>query len=297
MCLNWSIFAEDALNVDQKAEILTNIFLNTSDQDVADKVVKDFLFNGLKTLFSIDHSPKSLVNLRKLFFNQYFWSQCLSQIKDPKLLSWWQNNWSKLPFESEVRLIKLTERIEKDFQEFNLTENFWEYSADRMSVAEIIEKDKFLCVNLGKGHLGEVLCKFFGTLILEEIKLAMAKRQNNNLFSLYVDEAQDFVQSEALADILSAGRRHGLSVALAHQYIKQIPEKVYQMIQANCASKVIFRCSNEDALSLQKETMPKYNAQDITSLETGEAIVRLWEKDGWQEAEKMKILFSDGCNK
>jgi hypothetical protein len=62
---------------------------------------------------------------------------------------------------------------------------------------------------------------------------------------------------------------------VAHQYIKQLDEKIRDAIFGNVGTKMIFRVGTEDAEFLEKSLKPEFNAKDIQGQENYTAYLSL----------------------
>jgi hypothetical protein len=82
---------------------------------------------------------------------------------------------------------------------------------------------------------------------------------------LYVDEFHDFL-TLSFADILSASRKYGLNLVLAHQHLTQLDEKLKGAILGNAGTVISFRVGVEDAEILAKEFYPVFGATDLVNL-------------------------------
>ena len=74
-------------------------------------------------------------------------------------------------------------------------------------------------------------------------------------FYLYVDEFQNFA-TETFNEILSEARKYGLSLAVAHQFIKQIPDNISDALFGNVGTLISFRISSEDADYMKQHFAP-----------------------------------------
>jgi len=92
-------------------------------------------------------------------------------------------------------------------------------------------------------------------------------------YYLYVDEVEKFVTS-ALPEILSEVRKFGLSVAMANQYLNQLPEKTLDGIMGNVGTKTVFEVSSDDAGKLEKDLLPEIDRQQLTRLGVYRAAIR-----------------------
>ena len=81
----------------------------------------------------------------------------------------------------------------------------------------------------------------------------------------------------SMANILSGARKFGLGLVLAHQELRQLWEQnaeVANSVIANPFTRVCFRLGDSDAQK-RKEGFRSFDATDLQSLGTGEAIVRM----------------------
>jgi hypothetical protein len=95
-------------------------------------------------------------------------------------------------------------------------------------------------------------------------------------FALYADEFQNFA-SERFASILSEARKYRLSLTLATQYSRQVPERVRDALIGNVGSVVAFRVGEEDARLLARVLAP-WPATTLRELGRGEIIAQLIER-------------------
>ena len=84
-------------------------------------------------------------------------------------------------------------------------------------------------------------------------------------FYLYVDEFQNFA-TDSFAVILSEARKYGLFLALANQYISQMPIEVKNAVFGNVGTIVTFRISPDDAPFLEKYFAPQFDSSDLIQL-------------------------------
>jgi hypothetical protein len=135
---------------------------------------------------------------------------------------------------------------------------------------QAMDQRKIFIANLAKGRIGEDNCALLGAMIVTRIQLAALSRvdvaeKDRMPFYFYVDEVHDFL-TLAFADVLSSARKYGLSLVLAHQYIKQLDDKVRSAIFGNVGTIIAFRVGAEDAEYLAREFYPVFTESDLTDL-------------------------------
>jgi hypothetical protein len=79
----------------------------------------------------------------------------------------------------------------------------------------------------------------------------------------------------ALDDVLAEARGYRLSLALAHQYLGQLPRDLAEAASANARNKVYFNVSPEDARVLARHAEPYFSAHDLSHLGAYQVACRL----------------------
>lgn len=83
-----------------------------------------------------------------------------------------------------------------------------------------------------KAELGETSARLLGFLLLNSLWLAALRRETTRPFTVFVDEVHS-LSARTLPDMLSEGRKFGLSVVLAHQYLGQLDPKLRKAIDGS----------------------------------------------------------------
>lgn len=137
-----------------------------------------------------------------------------------------------------------------------------------INIRNIMDSGKILLVNLSKGYLKEN-AMLLGALLVAKVQMATMSRADmpENLrrpWHLYVDEFQNFA-TDSFTEILSEARKYGLSLVMAHQNLSQLPLLLRSSIKANVGTQVVFRVSQDDAVDLASEILPR-EKQRIASI-------------------------------
>ena len=144
---------------------------------------------------------------------------------------------------------------------------------------DIMDNKKILLVNLSKGRLGDLNANMIGMILVGKILMAALSRVDSidkklPPFYLYMDEFQN-VTTDSISQILSEARKYSLSLTIAHQYIKQIEEKIRNSVFGNVGSMAIFRVGTEDTEILEKQLAPIFSAKDIMNLDNYNAYLKI----------------------
>jgi len=127
-------------------------------------------------------------------------------------------------------------------------------------------------------NLGTEVRDILGAFILAIIHATALSRsdtpaERRKHFYVYVDEAYRFV-TDCLEDMLVETRKFGVSLTLAHQYMRQFTRKQMDAL-GSVGSTVVLNVGRQDADSLAKSFQEKVKAEDLIRLEHREAIVRI----------------------
>lgn len=144
---------------------------------------------------------------------------------------------------------------------------------------DIMDSKKIFLVNLAKGKLGEMNSNLIGLIIIGKFLLAAMSRVDSfgeklPDFYLYVDEFQN-VTTPSISAILSEARKYGLSLNLAHQYLKQLPDDIKGAVFGNVGSMAIFRVGVEDAQFFEEQLKPTFTASDVQKIQNYNAYMKM----------------------
>lgn len=110
-----------------------------------------------------------------------------------------------------------------------------------------------LLARLPQGVLGVQNTRTIGMLLLAQLQVAMFDYKNST--HVFIDEAHLF-QGQALMELLTGSRKFGISLHIAHQYLKQLSEPMRDALIGNTAERYVFRLSRADAHWFSEEEGP-----------------------------------------
>ena len=125
---------------------------------------------------------------------------------------------------------------------------------------QLMDEGAVVLVNLRQvdGALDQIDARLYGSFLVSQFFAAARSRgglgqPRPRPFYLYCDEFQNFVSPD-VAEILPQGRKFGLSLVLAHQFLAQLDQEDAQLVEAVMASartKVVFGgLSYKDAVAM-----------------------------------------------
>lgn len=131
---------------------------------------------------------------------------------------------------------------------------------------ETMDEQQIVLVDLSKAELGESAARLLGYLYLNRAWVgALQRKRRDRPFTVVVDEAQSLI-SGSLSSMLSEGRKFGLSVILAHQYLDQLDEDLRPAVDGNVSTTIAFRSAARDAHALVTRLGGQVDATTLTTL-------------------------------
>jgi hypothetical protein len=229
------------------------------------------LMNALLAL--LEYPDSTLLGVNRMLTDKAYRKKVVDNVKDPSVKTYWTDEFAKY---SEAYAKDATPAIQNKLGQFTsnpLIRNIIGQPHSSFDLRKMMDERKILIVNLSKGQLGEGNANLLGGMIIVKIYLAAMSRADLTEgelkklpnFYMYVDEFQSFA-NESFADILSEARKYKLALVVAHQYIKQMDEKVADAVFGNVGTQIMFRVGAPDAEVLEKEYAPVFTAEDMVSL-------------------------------
>lgn len=226
------------------------------------------LRNSLMTLAEVPSS--TLKDIPLLLTNKSFRQKIESNLKDPTLLSFWRDEFDKMPEKLQQESISPILNKVGQFVTSPLVRSVIGQPKSSIKLDDIMNDGKILLANLSQGRLGEDNAALLGAMLITKFQLAAMHRvsmdeNKRRDFYLYVDEFQNFATGSFIK-IMSEARKYRLDIMLANQYMAQIPEEVTKAILGNAGTIMTFAVGANDADILTKEFAEVFTAQDLINL-------------------------------
>ncbi len=203
----------------------------------------------------------------------------MSELTDPVLKNFWNNEFEKMPDRLKAEAISPIQNKVGQFVTSKMIRNILGKPKSSIDLESIMNNGKILILNLSQGKLGEDNASLLGAMIITQIQLAamnrsFIKEEERKDFFLYVDEFQNFATG-SFVKILSEARKYRLSLCLANQYIEQLELPIQKAIFGNIGTLNSFVVGARDAFSLSKEFGELYSENDLVSLGKFETVIKL----------------------
>lgn len=153
---------------------------------------------------------------------------------------------------------------------------------DTIDLEEAINtKGKTIIINLPKE--ANLLARLIVEMIQEIVKKRVVDYPEDEIIDthVYFDEFQNYV-TETLEEILSESRNYKLYVTFAHQTLKQMPNKLEDMVLSCTNIKLIGQNSHQNLIEMSKEI--QVHIKQLEALKKGEFFLKV----GANEAIKIK---------
>lgn len=227
----------------------------------------------------LDKPNSTLFDIIRALTDKDFRYDMIECIEDDVVRNFWTNEfagWSQ-QFNTEA-IMPILNKVGQ-LLSIDILKNIFSSHENKLDFREMMDESKILLVKLPKGKLQEEIMGFLGAMFVTKIfQAAMGRqgipKQDRTPFFLYVDEFQNFA-TETFNEILSEARKYGLSLAVAHQFIKQIPANISDALFGNVGTLISFRVSSEDATYMAKHFDPFLQGYDLSNLNQREFYCKL----------------------
>lgn len=244
---------------------------------------EQYFRNATQLVMEDPESGSTMLDIATVFTNSAFRNMKVAKSKNPVVNQFWTEIATKAG--GEASLENLVPYITNKFDDFTANDFMRPIVGQQESsfnFREIMDTKKILLVNLSKGRLGERNANLLGLIIVGKLFMAALSRADNPRgdfppFYLYIDEFQN-ITTDSIPGILSEARKYKLSLTIAHQFLKQVDEKIRDAIFGNVGSMAVFRVGEEDGEYFAKQFAPTFSALDFVNIENFNAYVRILAK-------------------
>ncbi len=219
----------------------------------------------------LDNPNSTMLDITRVLTDKNFRQKILNNVEDMVVLNFWRTEFNTWDTRFQTEAVAPVLNKIGAFTANPIIRNIIGQPKSSFDIRKIMDEGKILILNLSRGLIGEDNANILGAMIITKIQLAAMSRadianiEDRRPFYLYVDEFQNFA-TDSFAVILSEARKYGLFLALANQYILQMPPEVKSAVFGNIGTIVSFRVSPDDAPFLEKYFAPQFDASDLIQL-------------------------------
>ncbi len=222
---------------------------NICGATAGDRDSNTFSDNSLRLL--LDAPGTTLLGLPRLLVDEQFRKGLLSTCADPVVRAFWTREFAEYQERFVTEAISPIQNKIGALLSPPVLRNIIGQKRSTIDIPKIMNSGRILVVNLSKGKLGEGPAHLLGAFLATAFAQAAESRADmreadRRDFTLYADEFQNFA-TDSFASILSEARKWRLSLALAHQFLGQLPPLLRQAVIGNAGTLVAFRVGAEDS--------------------------------------------------
>lgn len=206
----------------------------------------------LRALSAVHGTRASLLDVPAASADDSFMAAAAKTSDDERLQTWWKTSVLESRSSEHGQVLAW---VNSKFQGFSNTAALRAIlgsGADAIDFTAALDEGRIILLDLSKAELGEQASRLLGYLYLSRIWAAALQRtRRDRPFTVIVDEAHTLIAG-ALTNMLAEGRKFGLSVVLAHQFLEQLDDDLRPAVDGNVATTVAFRCAVGDAIEISK---------------------------------------------
>lgn len=271
------LVAMDAMN------IMIKLFWN----EIFGPRIQDYFRNWVLTLMEY---PEwwALTDIVRLFTDEDFQKDRTRHLKNPIVKAWWEKTFASMWEREKSEMIPFFAAKFGWFITNTLMRNIIGQIKSSFDIAEVMQTQKILMVNLSKWILWDINSELLWLILVSKIQMAAMRRQNMKKedrkdFFLYIDEFQNYI-TPSIESILSEARKYRLWLILAHQYLWQL-EKSDALTKSNLNLKwaifwnvwtiMSYKIGPEDWEFMEKYYAPVFSNQDLVNMDKFKAVMKL----------------------
>ena len=243
----------------------------------------------------LDKPNSTLFDIIRALTDKDFRYDMIDTIEDDVVRNFWTNEFASWSQQFNTDAIMPIMNKVWQLLSIDILKNIFASHENKLDFREMMDESKILLVKVPKWKLQEEIMWFLGAMFVTKIFQAAMWRQwtakhERTPFFLYVDEFQNFA-TETFNEILSEARKYGLSLSVAHQFIKQIPENISDALFWNVWTLISFRISSEDANYMKNHFDPFLDWYDLSNLNQREFYCKLLVKGQVKDPFSIKSIY------
>jgi hypothetical protein len=283
MALNMLEF--DQSRPDQKTFVVNELFsifkkLFSDSPESMGPAFEQYFRNSAMLVMEHPESGCTLVDISRVLSDKKYRDFKLAHCKNPLVAQFWANAEKTTGDQGIANYVPYITNKFDVFLANEIMRPIISQEKSSFNFRDVMDKKKILLVNLSKGRLGDMNANLIGLILVGKILMAalsradIVGREDFPPFYLYIDEFQN-ITTDSISTILSEARKYKLSLTIAHQFIKQIEEKIRDAVFGNVGSMAVFRVGAEDAEFLVKQFEPVFTAKDIMNVDNLNAYLKI----------------------
>jgi hypothetical protein len=270
---------DKTLIIDEMFEIMDKLYnLKETGGPQFERYFKNATF---LLLDNYERITPTLADMSRVFIDEAFRNDLLAHETNQIVKQFWELEATKTTGEQSLANFAgyVTSKIDA-FTSNDFLRPIINQTRSVINFKEVIEGKKILVVNLAKGKIGDLNANLLGMVIIGKLRRAAMARDTKRTdlpdHYVYMDEFQNFT-TQSISVILAEARKYRLCLIMAHQFIKQLDEKIRDAVFGNVGTMVVFRISPEDAESplIKTKFEPVFSPGDVSNIDNLNAYVSM----------------------
>ncbi len=227
---------------------------------------------ALRGLALLRGNRASLLDVPIILDHQGMRRALFKKLTDPRVKRWWYNDDRHTKSNEYADLVSWTTCKFERFSASPALRAILGSGADAYDPVGAMDDGRIILVDLAKGQIGSTGARMLGYLLLNRFWVAAMNRNTDRRFHVIVDEAHA-VMAGSLVNMLSEGRKFGLSVTVAHQYLDQLAPDIRNGLSGNVGTTVMFRVGGRHADEQAAVMGKQIDATTLANLPTFSSVV------------------------
>lgn len=174
----------------------------------------------LRALSAVHGTRASMLDVPSASADDSFMSGAAAMSGDERLQTWWKTSVLESRSSEHGQVLAWVNSKFQGCANTAALRAILGSGADAIDFTAALDDGRIILLDQSKAELGEQACRLLGFLYLSRVCAAALQRtRRDRPFTVIVDEAHSLIAG-ALTNMLAEGRKFGLSVVLAHQYLE-----------------------------------------------------------------------------
>lgn len=279
--------------IDATCAIFQELF-DRKDSGIVGPRFRERVAMGMRALVSLHGAEASFLDVPAILANTTLMDEVVGSTSDDRLRDWWANEKMSRRSAEHGEVVSWVNSKFEAFASTAAVRAVLGSGRDATDFAAAMDEGRIVLVDLSKAHLGEQASRLLGYLYLNRAWEGALRRRTQQPFTVVVDEAQTLIAG-ALTTMLSEGRKFGLSVVLAHQYLSQLDDGLRPAVDGNVATTLAFRSAVADTAELSARFGGQVDPAVLTTLPNLAAITLRTAGDVGVSPHTVMIDHNDRC--
>jgi hypothetical protein len=237
--------------------------------------MSDTLYNALLTLM-YDERP-TIRDVNRLFRDAGYRHSLIEKLDNVAAEDFWDSFNSLSTGQQQL----LSQPIEHRMRSFYANPTLYSVMChpQTLDFHQLMQQSKIILVPFALNTADAVIPpheqRLLGSVLVTQLQLAaLAGAAQRHGFTLYIDEAQNFITT-SLHTLLTQARARNMALVLANQYLEQLAGNTLEAVMGSVGAIAAFEVDERDARALAPYFRPQFEPDDLVNLGKYRAALRM----------------------